>query len=710
MQPRFQLLGPVRAWHGSRELDVGSPQRQAVLAALLLSHGRQVSLTALIAALWGERPPRSAASSVRTYVFRLRRSFRDASGGGQEPIETAGDGYILWLNSASLDFEVFERQAREARAARRQGDIQHARALLADALSLWRGAPLAGVPGPYAESQRVRLEELRLAATEGRLQAEIELGGHDAVTADLQELIAAHPLREKLTELLMLALYRSGRQGDALAVFAATQRTLAEQLGVDPGPSLKEMQRRILTTDDSLTRSARSSRPSPESAPLVRPAQLPPDLSAFTGRRDELAQLGSLLEDEPRVRVIVASGMAGIGKTTLVVHWAHQVAERFPDGQLYVNLRGFDPGGPAVPAGEALRGFLSALGVPPSEVPDGIETRTALYRSLLNHRRLLIVLDNARDSAHVRSLLPGSPGSIAVVTSRDELVPLIATHGTRIVVAGLFSPAEARQSLISRLGPGRVAAEPAAATEIIDLCGGLPLATAIVAARAAARPNLPMGAIASELRDAGSRLDALTTRDFTADIRAALSGSHRLLSGAASRLFRLLSVHAGPDISVSAAASLAGLEPRKTRSLLGELTGSHLVTEQLGRFALHDLTRVYAAELSAGADPEADRGEALERMRDHYLHTARTTRLYLGPRFPREALPPPAPGVRPVAISGLRYAVAWFSAERHVLRAVIATAANSGYYQYAGRPRCRCRNSASARGTGTIARRSWARP
>ncbi len=479
-QLRFSVLGPVRAWRDGDELDLGSPQQQAVLSVLLSAEGRQVPLSALIDALWADDPPRAAAGTVRTYVSRLRRSLGAAADGSRpDVIESAGDGYLLPLRGAVLDLNLFLHHTRAAQAARGRNDAAQAAALLRDALGLYQGVPLAGVPGGYASAQRSRLAELQLAAVEDRLALDIELGRHVAAAADLQSLLAAHPLRERLSELLMLALYRSGRQARALAVFDDARRLLREELGLDPGPGLRDMHQRILQSSDGLIRAAGTD---PEQEPaaagtgpegaaaaggtgsgglplaLVRPAQLPADLSAFTGRDAELAELDALLDSSgqaaPAVVIGVINGMAGIGKTTLAVHWAHRAAVHFPDGQLQVNLRGFDPSGAVMAPGEALRGFLEALGVPPQRIPDGLEAQAGLYRSLLSDRRVLIVLDNARDVAQVRPLLPGSPGCLVLITSRSQLTGLITTHDARSLSVDPFSADDTREALTRRLGSG----------------------------------------------------------------------------------------------------------------------------------------------------------------------------------------------------------------------------------------------------------------
>lgn len=689
---RFAVLGPIRAWRGDTELDLGAPQQRAVLAMLLLAEGRQVTLEALIDGLWDD-PPLAATGTVRTYVSRLRRRL-----GPARPIEFAGAGYVLPTGDGELDLHVFERMTKDAQAARAGGreGMAQAATLLGDALRLGRGVPLAGVPGPYADSQRVRISELQLAATEERLALDIDLGGHAAAAAELQALLASHPMRERLSELLMLALYRSGRQADALAVFDGTRRLLGEELGIDPGPALRDMHQRILQMDSGLAGAAQSPtglEPAldvPPANPLAVPAQLPADLPAFAGRRRELTRLDSLLDDGTRpgagVVITAIDGMPGTGKTALAVHWAHRVADQFPDGQLYANLRGFDPGGAALTASEALRGFLDALGVPPQRIPGDLDAQASLYRSMLHGRRVVILLDNVRDIEQVRPLLPGSPGSLVLVTSRNRLPGLITAHGAHTVSLDVFSAGEARQALTLRLGAARLAAAPHAVKEIIARCAGLPLAIAVVAARATVYSELPLTEIAAELRDTSTCLDALSTDDAAADVRAVFSWSYRLLSNPARRLFRLLTTHGGPDFSRGAAASLAGLPTARVRPLLAELTSARLLTEHRpGRFACHGLTRAYATELSAAHDTPDDRHAASGRLLDYYLHTSHAAHLLLRPTF---AAPEPGPartGVTPENLSSYQQAMAWFAAERQVLQAAIGHAAQSGFNAQAWR-------------------------
>jgi hypothetical protein len=569
---------------------------------------------------------------------------------------------VLHLVPGQPDAVAFEQDLGRARQLRKAGDAAGAVSALNSALSLWRGIAFAGVPGPFAETERVRLGELRSAAAEERADVLLALGRHEEVVPDLTAMVADHPLRERMRGLLMVALYRCGRQAEALRVYAEGRRVLAEELGIDPGGDLSRIHQQVLTMDPALSvpnglaiRGAGGSapsdedagagtgpapdggqrRPRPEGRTTPVPAQLPLDATGFSGRREELSMLRAMLPAEPgqqdssqqdsgqTVPIVVLSGTAGTGKTALAIRFGHQVAKRFPGGQLYVNLRGLDPATPPMEPAEALRLFLDALGVPPYRIPADTEGRSALFRSLLDDRQMLIVLDNARNVAQVRPLLPGAPGSLVVVTTRNELTGLVAAEGAVPLTLDVLGDVEAHEMLARRLGRARVAAEPGAADEIIAACARLPLALSIAAGRAAGRPKRPLTELAAELHDARGRLDALEAGDAVTNVRAVLSWSYDQLSEPAARMFRLLGVHPGPDISLSAAASLAGMPRAAAGAALRELVRTHMVAEYLpARFTFHDLLRAYAADQAERHDPEPERRAAAHRVLDHYLHTA----------------------------------------------------------------------------------------
>ncbi|MCX4692715.1 BTAD domain-containing putative transcriptional regulator [Streptomyces sp. NBC_01408] len=610
---RFAVLGPIRAWRGSDALPSGTPQQRALLAALLLRDGRTATAPELIDAIWGEDPPQQALATIRTYASRLRKVLDPGL------LVTESGGYAIRLRSAAtLDLGVARSLAADAEAARAAGDRNLARTLLARALDLWDGEPLAGVPGPHAETERVRLAEWRLQLLESRLDLDLEVGHHAEAVSELTALTAAHPLRERLRELLMLALYRSGRQAEALAVYADTRRLLADELGVDPRPELAALQQRILNADADL---ARAEDPAPAAAAVhVRPAQLPATVPDFTGRASFVDELGTILSGGSEGQVMAVSALAGIGgvgKTTLAVHVAHAARPHFPDGQLYVDLQGTEAR-PAEP--EAVLGsFLRALGTPDSSIPDSSAERAALYRSTLDGRRVLVLLDNARDAAQVRPLLPGTAGCAALVTSRVRMAGLAGAH---LVDLDVMSPEEALQLFTRIVGEERVRAERQAAFDVVGACGFLPLAIRIAASRLAARRTWTVSVLAAKLADERRRLDELQAGDLA--VKATFELGYGQLEPAQQRAFRLLGLPDGPDISLSAAAAVLDLPEHDTEDLLEALVDCSLLESAApGRYRFHDLVRLYArACAERDEQPPSSRDAALDRVLDFYLATA----------------------------------------------------------------------------------------
>ncbi|MGW1432489.1 BTAD domain-containing putative transcriptional regulator [Streptomyces sp. NPDC002431] len=609
---RFSVLGPVRVWRGTEALSAGSPQQRGLLAALLLRGGRTATAAELIEGLWGEEPPSQGLAAVRTYASRLRKVL------GPHVLVADSGGYaIRGLPDEALDMALARDLSARAERARVDGEPGHASDLLREALALWDGESLSGVPGPFAENQRARLEEWRLQLTETRVDAELEQGHHAEVVSELTSLTAAHPLRERLRELLMLALYRSGRQAEALAVYADTRRLLADELGVDPRPELTELQHRILQADPTL---AEPAAPEPAAAVVpVRPAQLPATVPDFTGHAACVEELGEVLASaNGRVMAVAAlSGIAGVGKTTLAVHVAHRARREFPDGQLYVDLQG--PHARGAEPGTVLGSFLRALGTPDAAIPDSLEDRAALYRSVLNGRRVLVLLDNARDAAQVRPLLPGAEGCAALITSRGNLGDLAGAH---LVDVDVLSPAEALHLFTRIVGSERVARERTAALDVVAACGFLPLAIRIAAARMAVRRTWTVSVLAAKLADERRRLDELQAGDLA--VKAVFEVAYGQLEPAQARAFRLLGLADGPDISLSAAASMLGRSEDDTEELLEALVDTSMVESAApGRYRYHDLLRLYARGC-AERDEEApgERAAALSRLLDFYLATA----------------------------------------------------------------------------------------
>ncbi len=693
---RVGVLGPVRAWLSGRELPIGPPRQQAVLGMMAMRANRVVSRDELVDAVWGQQAPASAEGGVHTYVAGLRRVLEPGRSrrGPSQVLASAGGGYALRLDPGQVDAVVFERSLQQGRRLRSSGDLNGAIAALDTALGEWHGSAFAGVPGPFAAAERVRLAELRSAAAEERAEVLLDLGRHEQAVPELAALVAEHPLRERMRGLLMIALYRCGRQAEALQAFHDARQVLGEELGIDPGPELSRIHQQILALDPELEAPGRAPEPAPASTPAAAvldpaPAQLPLEAPGFSGRHAELDRMLRVADPAAgtgagelspgAVQIIAITGTAGVGKTTLAIRFARQVAKRFPDGQLWANLRGFDPSGSATSPEDALRYFLDALAVPPQRMPAGPEARAALFRSMLDGKRVLIVLDNARDSDQVRPLLPGSPGSLVVVTSRSQLTGLVAAEGATPLSLDVLTEEEAHELLGRRLGPEVVAAEPQAAADLVELCARLPLALGVAAGRAATRPGLSLAALAAELRDTRNRLEALEVGDTATDVRAVLSWSYEQLSEPAARMFRLLGLHPGPDVSVAAAASLAGVSRPEAMAALRELTRTHVVAEhQPGRFAFHDLLRAYAFQQAETVDREVDRAATARRSLAHYLHTAHAGALQVNRVRKPIDLPPPEPGTVPEEFSGRTQALAWFDAENPVLFNLLANAISGG--------------------------------
>lgn len=625
---RFEVLGPLRVWRGEDELDLGFPQQRALLALLLVQAGRPVPTSEIVETLWAGRPPASAVNVVRRYAGTLRRLFEPGlppRATGRWLLRRAG-GYVLEAATDDIDLlrfrDLTERGGRAA-VADPEAAVRH----FVAALGLWRGPVAAGIPAAVREHVRFAAVERELVRTT-QLAADAALlcGQARQVLPLLRRAARREPLNEPVHARLVLTLAACGLQAEALAAYGDVRRDLAAELGTSPGPELIAAHTRVVRQQVWPVRENRQVWPVQENRDVrqrepgtrvARPAQLPSDLTVFSGRGTELDRLTTLADSAAGTRtpaIVLVSGMPGVGKTTLAVHWAHRFAHRFPDGHLHMELGGADPAGAAEPLTEVLRRALSALGVAPRRMPDGVDALAGLYRGLIAGRRVLVLLDDAAGTERVRPLLPASPGCLAVVTSRSALSGLIAS-GARPLRLEPLSPADAHTALARRIGAARLAAEPDAAEEIIARCGGLPLALAVVAARADSRRDVPLSAVAADLRAAGGVLDAFSAPGGTSDARAAFRCSYRSLSPDGSRLFRLLSLRPGADGTLGEAAALAGLPVRRTRVLLGELTDAHLVSEPApGRYALHDLLRVFAAELTEAHESPAEREAARNRL------------------------------------------------------------------------------------------------
>ncbi len=680
---RVQLLGTVRAWRGAEEIDLGPRQRRTVLAVLALAAGRPLPRERIIDVLWPEGPTATAGNAIHTHIKHLRHQLEPGRRKRTPStlLPTVGSGYALRVDPQAIDALRFRRMVAEARQAHRIGDWSAVSRLNASASSMWQ-YPVADLPGlvdyPAVASLVAEWRLLTLWAADVAIIEDRA----DEVSPMLEEQARACPLDEQV-QLLLLRSYRAlGRHAEALVVYDRFRKELAERLGSGPGAELEELYLDLLRQQQT----PRTARAQP-SASIVdsrgtrpTPAQLPPDVPGFAGRTEQLCRLNALLpsDREQGLRLAAISaveGTAGVGKTALAVRWGRRVADWFPDGQLYIDLRGFA----AAPtgSGEAIRAFLSALEVPQESVPTGLQAQIGLYRSVLAGRRVLIVLDNALDSEQVRPLLPGSPGSMVVVTSRRQLTGLAATEGAHLIELDVLTGDESRQLLTERLGPARVAAEPAAVDTIVAICGGLPLALAIVAAQAWSQPSRSLSDLARELASAPGALPVLSRSDDSAsNMRAVFSWSYRMLRPRTARLFRLLGMHPGPTFSPEVVASLLGATAAQAREALGELSGGHLVMRRgSGRYALHDLLREYARELH---DRDDDPDVPVRRLYDHYLHTAYSAALLLRPQRDRLPIDEPAPGTAPEALHDAAHALEWFAAERRVLLGLAGQAATTG--------------------------------
>ncbi|MEU0880960.1 AfsR/SARP family transcriptional regulator [Lentzea sp. NPDC005914] len=563
---RFGILGPLEVWDGDEPLVIGGPQQRHLLAVLVLNANQVVSAERLIEHLWGSRAPASARQLLKGCVLGLRRALRV---GRAERLLTRPPGYLLEVRRGECDLDLAEDLAA---AAHQGGAGEQKAALLREALSFWRGPVLDGLDAEVCRTEAERLGERRLALLEERIEVELRLGRCRVLVAELQMLVREHPLRERLWAQLMLALYGADRQADALTAYQRIRQSLVEQLGVEPGAVLRRAHRVVLTGSSA------------ESVGVRRrvPAQLPADVPGFVGRAEELASLDRLAG-----RVLI-SGTAGVGKSALAVRWAHRVRDRFPDGQLYLDLRGHSAAEPLA-AAAALVGLLTSLGLAADELPGDEAGLAACWRTEVAGRRLLLVLDDARSAEQVRPLLPGTTSCLTVVTSRDTLAGLVVLDGAHRLDLGRLSGVEALRLLQNLIG-AEVAAEHLAAAALVDQCARLPLALRIVAELAATRalPDL-----VGDLRDPGDRLDLLEAGDDErASVREALFRSYQRLPATTAHMFLCLGRH--DVVDVGAAAALAGTSLREARRDLGRLVRANLIFVTPDGYAMHGLLRDYA--------------------------------------------------------------------------------------------------------------------
>jgi DNA-binding SARP family transcriptional activator len=717
---RFRLLGPLEVRAGDDWRGIGAPKWRSVLAALLINAGQIVPAEALINEVWGDAPPAKAANLISIYVLRLRRLLDDAD---SRLLITRAPGYQLRLASGGTDALLFETLVRDGRRVFGAGHPEDAASKLTEALALWHGRPLADVRATLlVEAEAERLTELRLGAIELRITAELACGGHDQAVPEIRRLLADHPLREGLWLQLMRALDGAGRHAEALEVYGQARSAISGQLGVDPGAELRQLHADLLARDSaglpgsisagvvptSPGKPAAGSALAPDAAgdaeaagtrpakgtrsPAQTPAQLPADVADFTGREEQVKRLCDLLSGagtisaHGAVRIAVVAGAGGLGKTSLAVHAAHSVRRKFPDGQLYVDLLGATPN--ALSAADVLARFLRDLGVDGRQIPVDEDERAGRYRTMLARRRMLIVLDNARDAAQVRPLLPGTSSSAVLVTTRNRMPDLAST---RLVDLNVLDHDEALTLFIKAVGDDRATVEPEATAELLEACAGLPLAIRICAARLATRSGWTVRSMASRLRDEHHRLDELRVGDLA--VRASFQVSFASLPASAqaggiapSDAFRLLGLWQGPSISAAAAAALFGTPEYAAADALETLVDAHLLESVApDRYKFHDLLRVYASERAVADLSTSQRDAAIGRLLGWYMRTADAAAQVILPHRYQVPLEAGQADYPVLSLSGVEEALGWYDSERINVVAATRQAAACGLHDIAWR-------------------------
>jgi DNA-binding SARP family transcriptional activator len=702
-----RLLGPVRLHKDGAEIGLGGPGPRTLLAVLATRSGTVVTMDELVDALWGDRPPKTAGGGVYTYVSQLRKKLTpDHERAARSGLLTSSRaGYCLHIPAEAVDLHRFEAEA--ARARKQWAGKQSARALehCDAALADWSGPPLGGTSGPFADSERSRLDLARLDVQELRCAALLETGAAEVAAAELATLAERNPLRERLHELLMLALSRTGRQADALQTYRTVRERLVDELGIDPGPALRQMQQLVLNAADTVepllpptpadsaasaaaTTSA-PAEPTQQRSSLIKPAQLPHRVARFVGRTEELRRLKEMCAaadaDEQGRSVVISAidGVGGVGKTALAIHAAHGLVDAFPDGQLFVDLRGFDPRLPPVTPGEALGHLLRGLGADIEHLHGGdIDAQAALYRSILAGRRVLVVLDNAVSAEQVRPLLPGSAGCLALVTSRNRLAALTARDGAVRLSLGVLRPDESLELLRRILGTEVVDDALDETRELAGLCGHLPLALRIAAERIASSEHDELADVVGQLRDERARLDALSLEDDeSAAVRAVFSWSYQTLKPEHAHTFRLLGLHPGVQFGIEDAAALLGSTPAATRTQFDALLHRNLLEQTArDRYRFHDLIRLYAAECAAADENPDSIRAAVERLLHWYLASTLAVREVLAPAL-GAIVPAELAAVlpRPVQVRDYGEAISWAGRELVTLADLVRLAADQGF-------------------------------
>jgi DNA-binding SARP family transcriptional activator/tetratricopeptide (TPR) repeat protein len=661
----IRLLGPFETLRGDEPLPGLTGRVRTLLAVLALAVPEAVSVDAIGQRLWGDAPPSNLRASVHTTVARLRTLL-----GPEVRVDTTPGGYALRIDPRQVDALLFAQLIEDANRAS-EPEVEHE--LLTAALALWRGEPFGGVRSDWLDREQApRLTEAYLTATERRIDLDLAAGRHDVVLPALRELTAKHPLRESLWRRLLTALSRSGRPAEALTLYDELRRRLADELGVDPEAELRGLHAELLQATEPKR---------PDRQPPQAPRQLPPGPARFTGRADALARLDALSVApgaDGALTILAVHGQGGVGKTSLALHWAHRIADRFPDGQLYLNLQGYGPGEPMQPD-VALDLLLRGLGVSGDQIPDRGPARTAMLRTVLAARRVLLVLDNARDAEQVRPLLPG-PGCLVLLTSRSQLRSLAAREGAHRVALDRFGADDSAAYLMATFQPHQVQASPAEVAELAELCGQLPLALAIAAERVTREPATGVRALIGELRDHPDRLGVLDVdEDDDGALRVVFDWSYQVLAPEQARMFRLLGLQPAQDISLDAAAALAAVGKSEAAQRLDGLVGAHLLEQPGSRYQLHDLLRLYSSTLVQQAEEPTEREDARARLLDWYAHTARNGKAALERLDPLLDFGVPLPGVTPLMFDETAQAADWFTAERHVLIAAVHDAVRHGH-------------------------------
>ncbi|MGO1056103.1 BTAD domain-containing putative transcriptional regulator [Crossiella sp. CA198] len=602
----FSVLGPLEVMLDGQPVEVSSPKLRALLATLLVEAGRTVSLDQLAERLWGEDLPPTARKTIHSYVGRLRRLLADDAV-SPTLIHTRPDGYRITVAPAELDLARFTAAAAEASDSE---DPAAESTLLERALGCWRGAALFDVASESLQRNVVpRLAEARLQVVERRIRVLLELGRHRDIVGELIQLTQEYPWREAFWTQLVLALHRCNRRADALEAYRTVHRRLRTELGIDPGEELQQAHQAVLADE-----------PTPETAPAIPVSQLPAAVRGFTGRREQAEALTQLLvadQEAATPSIAVVSGPPGVGKTALAIQVAHRVRDRFPGGQLYIDLQGF-AAEPPIPTVTALTRFLTALGTPTSQIPADPAAQAGLYRSLLARRETLVVLDNAATPDQVRPLLPGAAGSAVLITSRDDLYGLDASHGVDRLSLDVLDPGDAAAVLTAMLGPDRTSAEPEAVAELARACGHLPLALRVAGAQLAKDRHCRIGDYTGELRTADRLARLAIDGDQRTAVRVAFDHSYARLAEADRRLFRLLGVVPGQDFGIGVATVI---EPSAARAI-HRLTAANLLHQHRpGRYRMHDLIRDYAVLLAQADDPAGEAGTVLTEVLDWYEHS-----------------------------------------------------------------------------------------